>query len=235
MLPVMLVIFFAIFVQGLVGFGLALIAMPLLAALIGIGEAAPAVALLGFTAEIALVWRYRRDLNVRTVGRLVVAAALGIPLGLLALRGLDEQLVLTVLGLVIVGYAGYALLNLRVPALSHPAWGYGLGFLAGVLGGAYNTSGPPVIIYGHCRRWSPEEFKGNLQGFFVAVSLFIAAGHLLAGNVTGEVWRIYLLGLAPMALALWLGPHLATHVNPFVFRRLVLLLLLVLGISLILG
>ena len=44
-------------------------------------------------------------------GQLSAASIAGIPLGILALRHVNEKLVLTVLGLVIVGYAVYALTN----------------------------------------------------------------------------------------------------------------------------
>lgn len=71
------------------------------------------------------------------------------------------------LGVVIVAYALYALFNPTLPELAQRSWAYGFGFAGGVLSGAYNTSGPPVVIYGTCRCWQPAEFKSNLQGYFL--------------------------------------------------------------------
>lgn len=236
MLPllVILAIFLAIFTQTVSGFGLALVSMSLLVPLLGVQVATPLVALVAVAAEAILVIRYRAALNLKVVWQLVLAAFAGIPLGVIALQRVDEQVVLTVLGAVLVFYAAYALLNLRLPELHHPAWAYGLGFIAGILGGAYNVSGPPVIVYGNCRRWLPAEFKGNLQGFFLAVSLFAVLGHFLAGNVIPEVWRYFLPALVGLALGILLGSLVDRRINPALFRRLVLVLLMVLGLRLIL-
>jgi len=104
-----------------------------------------------------------------------------------------------------------------------------------MLSGAYNTSGPPVIIiiYGDCRQWSPAEFKGNLQGFFVVSDCLILVGHALAGNLTPTVWGHYALALPAIGLGAWSGLALARRVPPATFRLLALWMLLLLGARLI--
>src|SRR2546422_4960852 len=46
-------------------------------------------------------------------------------------------------------------------------WGLGAGVLAGVIGGAVGTPGPPVVLYATTQGWSPRTIKANLQAFFV--------------------------------------------------------------------
>lgn len=230
---VFIIVFVAIFVQAVTGFGLALVSMPLLVLVLNIQVASPLVALIGGVAELLLLLHYRADLNIRAVTRLVVASLLGIPVGVLLLRRVDVGVITAVLGLLILLYALYALSGLRLPRLAHQAWGYGFGFVAGVLGGAYNISGPPVIIYGNCRQWPPAEFKSNLQGFFVVSSYTVIAVHALSGNFTPVVWRNFLIALPAMLLALFVGLRLDTHLNPERFRRIVLVVLVVLGASLL--
>jgi uncharacterized membrane protein YfcA len=227
------VIFLAVFTQSLTGFGSALVSMALLPLFLDIRIATPLVALAGGTLEILLLLRYRRALNLRAVWRMTAASALGVPLGVLALRQLDERLMLTLLGLLISLYAIYALLDLRLPELRHPAWAYGLGFLGGAFGGAYNTSGPPVIVYGDARRWLPAEFKSNLQGFFLFNSLLVIAGHLLSHNITPRVWVDYLLALPAILVGVLAGISLDRVIDAATFRRMVLWFLVVLGLRLI--
>ncbi|MBP6473647.1 MAG: sulfite exporter TauE/SafE family protein [Chloroflexi bacterium] len=232
---VFIIVFVAIFVQAVTGFGLALVSMPLLVLVLNIQVASPLVALIGGVAELLLLLHYRADLNIRAVTRLVVASLLGIPVGVLLLRRVDVGVITAVLGLLILLYALYALSGLRLPRLAHQAWGYGFGFVAGVLGGAYNISGPPVIIYGNCREWPPAEFKSNLQGFFAVSSYTVIAVHALSGNFTPAVWQNFLVALPAMFLALFVGLRLDTHLNPERFRRIVLVVLVVLGASLLFG
>ncbi len=232
---VMLIVFFAIFVQAASGFGLALVSMPLLVSVIGVSTATPLVAVIGITAEVFLLRRYWHALNFSAVKRLSLASIVGIPLGVYVLREVDGRIVTTILGVVVTGYALYALLAPRLPALSQAGWAYGFGFVGGVLSGAYNTSGPPVIIYGTCRRWEPSTFKGNLQAYFLLNSFFTLAAHLISGNFTAVVWQNYLWALPGVALGLVLGRWVDGRLAADRFRKGVLLLLILLGVRLIVG
>ncbi len=234
MIIVGLIVFLAIFTQTLTGFGLALVSMPLLLLIMDIHIATPLVALVAVTSEIFLLARYRHHLSFQTVWRLSIASLIGIPLGVVALSRVDETIVLTALGIVITGYAIYALLELRLPPVEHPRWAYGFGFIAGLLSGAYNTSGPPVVIYGSCRRWELAAFKSNLQGFFLLNSTMVITSHALSHNFTSEVWQNYWVALPGIGLGLACGFFLDRYVNPEQFRKLVLGLLVFLGIWLIL-
>ena len=141
--------------------------MAFLPDILGVRTAVPLVVLVTGTLEAILLVRYRSAFNFKAVWPLTLASIFGIPVGVWALRGLDEEVLLTVLGAVMAGYALYALLNFKLPELKHPAWAILFGFCAGLLSGAYSVGGPPAIIYGSCRRWNPQEFKSNLQGFFL--------------------------------------------------------------------
>ena len=228
-----LVVFLAVFTQSLSGFGSALVAMSLLPAIIGIHVATPLVALVGFTLEIVLIIRYRRSLDVRAIWRIVLAALVGIPVGVYFLSNADEKLSLTLLGVVLTGYAVYALLGLKMPSLSGPVWAYLAGLFGGLLGGAYNTSGPPVIVYADCNRWPPDAFKSNLQGYFVIISVIVVASHVMNGNFTSQVWHLFWWTIPSIMIGLIAGLSLDRWLNPLLFRRLVLVLLLVMGIRLI--
>ena len=144
-----------------------------------------------------------------------------------------QSISLAGLGVMIAGYALFALLNLRLPKMTQPAWGYAFGFLGGLLGGAYNTSGPPVIVYGNCLRWEPDEFKSNLQGFFLIASFAIAIGHALNRNLTPDVWHYFLISIPAIVIGIWAGTSLDKYLNPDNFRKIVLVLLIVMGIRLI--
>lgn len=229
------VVFFAIFVQAVTGFGLALVSMTILAGIIGVRTAAPLVALVALVAEVVILLRYREALSLRAVVRFTVAALPGIPVGIVALRWVDAGILTTTLGIIITLYALYALLTPRLPELNHPAWAVGLGFLAGLFGGASNISGPPIIIYGTCRRWPVATFKSNLQGFFLVTSVITLGGYALGGLITRLVWQDFLLALPGVALGLIAGFRLDGRLNPARFRQAIMVLLLVLGGRLILG
>jgi len=228
-----LIVFLAVFTQSLSGFGVALVAMALLPALIGIRLATPLVAVIALTLETILILRYRQALDVKAIWRVVLAALIGTPLGVYFLSRVDEEIALSLLGIVIAGYALYALLGLKMPRLDRPIWAYIAGLFGGLLGGAYNTSGPPVILYADCRRWSQDTFKSNLQGYFVVSSVAVVASHVFNGNLTPQVWDLFWWSTPFVLVGTVAGLSLGRWLNPVMFRRLVLVLLIVMGIRLI--
>jgi len=230
-----LAIFLGAFTQSLTGFGVALVAMAILPSLWGLQVATPLVALTGIVLETALLIRYRQSLQMKSIWRLVVASVVAIPFGIYVLRQLDERIALFILGLIISGYALYALIGFRLPELHHPLWAWLTGLASGMLGGAYNTAGPPIVIYGNCRKWSPQEFRSNLSGFFIVNSLMVVSTHFLSGNFTSQVMSVFWWMLPALAMGFIAGQSLERWLNPEIFRKIVLAVLIVLGIRLMVG
>lgn len=227
------VVFAAVLVQSLAGFGSAMVAMSLLAAPLGLPVAAPLVALFASLLELAVLLRHRQALNFAAVWRLMAGALLAVPLGIVALRGVPEAALLTALGVVLLAYAAYGLLGRRLPQTRHPAWAFAAGGLSGLLSGAYNIGGPPLIVYGDGQRWPPAEFKSNLQGLFLANDALVLTLHAVAGNLTPAVWGNFWLALPALALGLAAGFALEKRFSPAGFRRMALVLLLILGARLL--
>ncbi|MDL1895824.1 sulfite exporter TauE/SafE family protein [Anaerolineae bacterium CFX7] len=229
------VMLLAALTQTLSGFGSSLVAMALLPIWLELRQAVPLVALVSLTLEIILLIYYRDAINLRAMRRVIFGSLFGIPLGILFLRNVDAAIVLRLLGFILLGYAAYALLRLRVPNLTKPLWGWVFGFVAGILGGAYNTSGPPVVIYGQSQNWPPNAFKANLQSFFLVNSAIVLSGHGLSGNVTAQTLNYFLFALPAAALGVFVGLKLNRYIDPLRFRQIVQLLLMVLGARLILA
>jgi uncharacterized membrane protein YfcA len=117
--------------------------------------------------------------------------------------------------------------------MKHVLWGYGLGFISGICGGAYNSSGPASVLYAHSQRWPQETFKSNLQGYFIINSLIINLTHALSNNFTHAVFSGFLLAIPGIALGILIGFALSKRINAERFRKLILAVLFILGIRLI--
>jgi uncharacterized protein len=231
---VFVVMLVSAFTQTLTGFGSALVSMSILPSLLGIQVASPLVALMAITLETILLIRLRGAINLRAVWRMSLASVIGIPIGLALARSINEDVVLTVLGMVLVGYSLYALSAPRLPELKHPAWAFVFGFVGGILSGAYNVAGPAAVIYSNCRRWQPDEFRSNLQAFFLVNDAFVLINHGLVGNLKPIVWSYYFVALPAILLGIFFGLKLDRRINPDTFRKLVQVMLIVMGLRLIL-
>lgn len=215
------VVFFATVFRSAFGFGEALIAVPLLALLIPVEEAVPLATLVSITVALVVVLQDWRRIHVRSAWWLVVSTIFGIPLGLWLLTAVPEMVVKAILGMIIIGFALYCLLSRRPWALKDDRLAWLFGFGAGILGGAYAINGPPLVVYGSLRRWSPEHFRATLQGYFLPASLLGMCGYWLAGLWVPAVTRFYLWSLPLGLVAIVLGRAINRRMRDRTFLRYV--------------
>ena len=227
---VIVVIFFSTMIRSTFGFGNALIAMPLLVLLIGVKAASPLVALAGSVISILMLVQGWRDLQWKETLALLAASLPGIPLVLLLLTTVPESIVKTILGLILIGFGLYNLSGIQLPNLPSRWLILPFGFLAGILGGAYNTNGPPIVIYAVFRGWTKDQFRASLQGFFLISNLLIIAGHGISGLWTPEIGFYFLGSILPIGLAVFLGGRLSTSLSQELFNRIIYYFLILTGI-----
>jgi hypothetical protein len=120
-------------------------------------------------------------------------------------RHLPQAILVDGLGLGLIGFGLYRLLQLPVPTLHRLTWAYPFGLVAGVLGGAYNTGGPPIVLYATMNRWPPETFLATLQSCFVVTGLGVIVSHGWGGLWTGQVFQLFALSLPIVLLSVGLG------------------------------
>lgn len=223
----------ATLVHGTLGFGTGLVAMPLLTLTLGVRDATALVAFVILGTTIVILAQSWRALRWRAAARLLAGATFGIPLGIFVLTQAPAELVQRGLGVSLITIGLYSLAAPRLTELRHPAWAYGFGFGSGLLGGAYNTNGPPVVLYGALRGWSPSVFRATLQAYFVPAAALIWAGHGFTGLWTRELAGWYLLYL-PFGLAvLWFGQRLSVRLPERSFDRVLYAVIVVLGVALL--
>jgi len=229
---VVVILFVSVLISTVSGFGSSLIAMPLLTTIIGVREAAPLVVLIVLIQNTFMVVKYRRAFQLKDMALLCVGALAGIPFGVFALTRLNDKAILSALGVVLVIYALYDLFGKTFPVISR-GWAPTFGFAGGGLAGAYNTYGPPILIYGNCRNWSPEALKGNVQLFGLLNSVLVISLHVSSGHYTGDVMNMFWISLPAVAIASLTGFAFDKYMNRTVFRKIVCVLLLAAGMKLI--
>lgn len=199
------VLFLATLVRSSLGFGEALVAVPLLALLIPVKTAAPIAVLVSITVALLVILQDWRKVYARSAARLVLPTMLGIPLGLVLVKTGAEPVVKGLLAAVIIAFSAYTLLGGKQHELKDDRFAWLFGFGAGVLGGAYGMNGPPLAVYGSLRKWPPQHFRATLQGYFLPASIAGMWAYWLGGLWTPAVSRFYLQSLPFVILATGIG------------------------------
>ena len=229
------VIFLATLIRSTLGFGEALVAVPLLALRTPVSVAAPLAVLVSILVAGVVVVQDWRRIEMRSARGLILFSLLGIPLGVLLLAKTNDHLVRLILGLVIVGFSVHALTfgGRRRLERDHPGWLAFCGFVAGVLGGAYGMNGPPLAVYGALRRWSPQQFRATLQGYFLPASGLLLVAYWLTGLLTPAVAHYYVVSLPFVLVAIFLGRFINQRLSGPRFTVLLNLGLTFIGIVLL--
>ena len=227
--PVAGVVFLATLVRSAFGFGEALVSVPLLAFVIPVTVAVPLATLLSVTVAALILAQDWRHVHARGAWWLVAATLPGVPLGLLLLTAVSPPVVKAVLAVVIIAFSTYCLLGRVRPRLENDRLAWLFGFGAGVLGGAYGMNGPPLVVYGALRGWTPERFRATLQGYFLPASAAGLCGFWAAGLWVPEVTRYYLVSLPAAVVAVALGRVANRRMQPEAFARYVHLALVAVG------
>ena len=228
-----LVMFFASFVLGLAGFGIALVAMAFLPYVMSPVTAIIVLTIYALVFSVVALVPLRRDVTPGALGDLVIGSVAGTPLGVWVLATLPVSGLNRLIGLMLVVAVALELRGVMPRRLPGRAWGLGAGFLAGVLGGAVGTPGPPVVMYATAQGWGPRTVKGNVMAFFVVNEAVILAGFWWADLLTRDVLTMAAVYAVPALAGVLTGMAMFSRIDPVRFRRLVFGLLLLSGLVLL--
>lgn len=231
---VLLIIFLAAVIRTTFGFGDAIVAMPLLSIFIPLETATPLVGLAAVVFSLIILYKEWRLVKFKSVLGLIVSSLIGIPVGILLLRGGNDALLKILLGIIIVLFSIYNLSGKTKFRLKGEKFTGFFGLLAGILGGAYNSNGPPVVIYCVLKDWDPKSFRASLQGYFLPTGFLISVGHAVSGLWTKPVMLTFFFVLPAIITGALLGNYISKKINAANFNRLLHIFLIFTGILLVL-
>jgi uncharacterized membrane protein YfcA len=180
------------------------------------------------------VWKLRRALDWRKVTPFIVGGAIGVPIGTMLLTTINPAYLRTGVGVLLVLYSIYG--------LARPAFGpvqpgvsadVGIGFINGLVSGLTGLPGLIITIWCQFRAWPKDVQRTVFQPVMLAAIVINTISLSIAGAVTAETAKLFLLGFPALLAGLWSGFKLYGKLDDAAFRKVILLLLLVSGLALI--
>jgi uncharacterized membrane protein YfcA len=232
-------LFAAAFCSGLAGFAFNLIGAGILLHFVTPQALAPILVLGNLVVQSVSLPSVIRSAEWRPLIAPIVAGVLGLPIGLLILGVADPSEVGMIVGVLLVGYGGYALarmaLRMQPRHFAQNHWvDKAVGFLSGILGGIGGFSGALPAMWVDLQGLTKEEARARIQPFVTVMQIITAISLALGGFVTRETGWILLTGLPPLLLGSWLGLKAFNIIPAQGFRLVLVGLLFLSGISLLL-
>jgi uncharacterized membrane protein YfcA len=228
--------FFAAFSKGITGMGFATTCLPILALTIGLEVALPLVLVPSVASNIIVqieAGHFRESL--RRFWPMLVAAMIGVVIGLALLTWMETRLAAAALGGVLIVYGLFALRtpNLTLPPHLEKPLGPVTGLLTGIVNGLTGSQLMPVLPYLMALRLDRERFVQAINCSFTLSSLVMAAGLSKIGLMNVETTLVSALGVVPVWIGLKLGSKVRQRLSPELFRKLVIYMLMVSGVLLL--
>lgn len=223
------IILFSSFIRGTTGFGLALTAFPLLSLFLPAKEVVVIVAMVNLLFSIAHIFREKSNINIRTIATIGFFSLLGVFIGFMLLRNVNEKMVRIFTGSVILlsGIAFMKGLSIKIPKISTA---YGVAsFFGGILAGSITIGGPVVALILAGANVPRERFRSSMSLFFLFSFTFAVTFYWIDNMINREI-LIHTAAVIPFLIAgLLLGEYFSRHINQKIFRLIVLYLLLIMG------
>jgi uncharacterized membrane protein YfcA len=222
--------------KGGFGSGLGMVSVPMLALAIPVPQAAAvmlplllAMDLIGLKAY----WNKWDRVNMRII---LPGAMVGMVLGYLSFRYLDEHWIRLLVGVIAVGFVLNAWLRPNVAGRADgPSWIKGTFWsgISGLVSFVANAGGPPLSVYLLPQRLDKTVFVGTTVLYFTIINYSKIVPFWWLGQFTAEnmMTALVLLPLAPIGMMLGIWLH--NRVNEATFYRCVHMLMLIAGTKLV--
>lgn len=226
--------FFGGLTSGLSGFAMGLVVSGVWLHIIAPEQNALLIVLCGLVTQGSGIWRVRHSINWRTVWPYIAGGAIGVPAGTALLTMVDQSALRVTMGVLLVIYSLYGLLR---PALKPVQGGapadFGVGVANGLIGGLTGLGGIAVTIWCQLRGGPKDAQRGIFQPVMFSTFFMSAISLAVAGAYTVETMKLYALALPALVVGIWCGIRLYGKLDDATFRRVILILLLAAGLSLI--
>jgi len=221
-------------IGGLSGFATGLVVSGVWLHIITPEQTAVLIVLGGFVTQGYGIWQVRHAIAWRAVWPFLIGGVIGIPAGTALLTTLDPGVSRVGIGALLVAYSLYGLAwpTLR-PLPGGRAADLVVGLANGLVGGLTGLTGVVVAVWCQLRGGSSDAQRAVFQPVIFLTFVMSAVSLGFAGLFTRETLKLYAMALPVLIIGIWCGARLYGKLNERGFRRLVLLLLLASGLSLV--
>ncbi|MBX9829602.1 MAG: sulfite exporter TauE/SafE family protein [Xanthobacteraceae bacterium] len=220
--------------SGLSGFAMGLVVSGVWLHIIAPDQNALLIVLCGLVTQGSGIWRVRKSIDWKAVTPFIIGSALGVPAGTAMLKTVDQNTLRLAIGILLVAFSLYGLIR---PALKVVEGGvareFGVGVANGLIGGLTGLGGIAVTVWSQVRGGAKDAQRAVFQPVMFSTFLMSAVWLAVAGAYSSETLKLYAFALPALAAGIWVGLKLYGKLNDAAFRKIVLSLLLIAGLSLI--
>ena len=230
-------VFAGAFVSGMAGFAFSAVAGAILLHVLQPSEAVPLMMACSVGVQTSTLLTLRHQMRWKESLFLIAGGLLALPIAVFLLQSADTRSLQIAFGGLITAYAAYSLFRpalSHLPTIDHQGRNLLIGFGGGLIGGLTAMPGALPTIWCDMHGMPKDQQRGLVQPFIAAMQVsalvLLLTRHELPSNILIDL----AVSLPPLAAGTMLGVLMFRRINEALFRRIVLIMLLVSGLSLVL-
>lgn len=224
--------FLGFFIQTIIGFAGALIALPILLLAMPLPEAIAYISIFYFISTPVFVYREWNNMDKAILQKLALSSIVGVIIGIVILSYGQPLILKKALGIFIILFVIHSLrVTKQVKQVSKME--YTFGFLGGFFSGVFSTGGPLYVMVVKNVTPDVKTFRATMFGVLGLVTMVRLPVLALGGILT--VYQLYnsLLVLPFFIMALVLGKKAYLKIDELLLKKIILGLLFISGVTLL--
>lgn len=220
---------------GMIGFGTALIASPVLLQFLPLAEIIPLLALLDLCTALSNLIRDGKKADITELKRLIPLMCVGSLIGFLLLLKIKPETSLLAFAVFILLYALYALSGIQPERRFDSKHVVPFGFGGGLLGAMFGSGGFMYSIYLNGRLQDPQKIRITQTTLIGCSTLLRVILFALAGvYFSWHIFALMLLFIPSMLIGSYVGKHITLKLSKAQFLKIIHVVIFFSGLSILL-
>lgn len=250
-----IIVMCAYFIEGLIGFGGTIMALPLASAVIGLKLTVPVMTVVVLIASIVIAVRDYKYIDVKQFVKITFLMILGLPIGMWLFKFLPERPLKILLGVFMVGVAIKGLYEVFIKSKvkakkckdnslneyavdenNEGKTSKGLMilediilFLGGIIHGAFTCGGPFVVVYATKNIRDKSSFRATLCALWATLNAIMLSINIFNGEINAEIMSISIITMLFVVIAIVVSNIVHKKINSDSFTKFVYIALFISG------
>lgn len=225
-----LIIFIASVVRGFTGFGLALVAVPMIQFFLPVSDTAVFIAIINVMFSLIYFRRSKEIVRDQPLGRMALWTGIGVATGTLVLKFVNPAWIQLIWGLLIIFIVIALSAGIDFKIRSDRSALTLSGLFGGLLAGATGITGPPVAVILSSLKTPKEKFNAIISVFILFAVSYALVFYLIAGIVRKETFLLALTSVPALLAGLYAGDRLVSYISQKTFTTIIYIVLTIMGI-----
>jgi len=220
------------YVQSVVGFAAALVALPIILNVLNIQESVALMSIFFLIFSIISIYKNWKLIDKKMILEMSIGIIAGLLLGIYILKFGSPIILKKALGIFIILFVGYSFIKKR-KIESIKKLGPLFGFIGGIFSGLFSTGGPPIVFYIYNKLDKSNIVRATIIGTLGLTDFLRFPFLIFSGILTDDIFLISSYVLPFFLLSLYLGYKTHSRINENIFKNVLMIFLLLSGISLL--